>query len=178
MDRLPQRLARIEIYRSAWVNLFVDRVAFPDGRIVERHHLLDFPQPGVMALVTRSDDAVLFVESYRYVTGSVEWELPAGRPEQDESILAAAQREVLEETGYQTTAPELLYTYYPANGIANLTFHIVRCRAGTDTGVFDRNEVRTVRWIPRDEVKALIRSRTIHDGFSLTALLLYLLEAE
>jgi ADP-ribose pyrophosphatase len=176
MTNLPRQLARTEIYHSPWVNLFVDRVAMPDGWIIERHHVLDFPQPGVIALVVRDDGAVLFEEAYRYVTGSVGWELPAGRPEGDEEILAAAQREVLEETGYHTSAPELIYTYYPASGIANLTFHVVRCRAEADTGVFDRNEVRTVRWCPRAEIAALVRDGTIRDGFSLTALLLYLLE--
>ncbi len=174
MGSLPRRLARTEIYRSAWVNLFVDRVVFPDGRLIERHHVLDFPRPGVIALVTRADGAVLFVEAYRYVTATLGWELPAGGPEGDESILATAQREVLEETGYTTSAPELIYTYHPSNGISNQIFHIVQCRAETTSGVFDHNEVRAVRRLAPAESATLIRDQMICDGFSLTALLLHL----
>ena len=38
----PQRLARTIIYENPWVNLYLDKVRFPDGRIIEKHHLLDF----------------------------------------------------------------------------------------------------------------------------------------
>ncbi len=47
----PKRLARTVVYENPWVNLYVDKVQFPGGRIIEEHHLLDF-EKGVNALVS------------------------------------------------------------------------------------------------------------------------------
>jgi NADH pyrophosphatase NudC (nudix superfamily) len=60
------------------------------------------------------------------------------------------------------------------NGNANQVFHIVFCEAGECTQEFDRNEVSEVRWFTRDEIAQMLKERTITDGFTLTALLLWL----
>ena len=121
---------------------------------------------------------VLLVNVYRYVTDTIEWEIPAGALENDESILEAARREVWEESGYETTHHKLIYTYYPMNGISNKVFHIVRCRVTKKTGDFDRNEVKEFKWVSRQEVQAMVQDKQMRDGFSLTALLLYLTQEE
>ena len=41
------------------------------------------------------------------------------------------------------------------------------------TSVPDEDEVASARWAPVDEVRALIQSGDMMDGYSLTALLLY-----
>jgi len=169
----PKRLARSVIYEHPWVNLYVDRVQFPGGRIVEEHHVLEFDWPAVAALVENDQGQVLLVHVYRYTTDSIEWGVPAGRMEQDETVLQAAEREAREETGYETSGHELVYTYYPTNGISNKVFHIVRCRAGPKAGEFDRNEVQELRWASRAEISEMLRDGVVKDGLSLTALLLY-----
>lgn len=60
------------------------------------------------------------------------------------------------------------------NGNANQIFHIVFCKAGEQVQDFDLNEVAEVRWFTRAEVKQLLKEQKILDGFSLTALLLWL----
>jgi len=85
----------------------------------------------------------------------------------------AARREAWEETGYETSGHELVYTYYPMNGISNKVFHIVRCQAGEKTGEFDRNEVQQLRWASRGEIEAMLKDGVLRDGLSLTALLLH-----
>jgi len=170
----PKRLSRTVIYENPWVNLYLDKVQFPDGRIIEQHHLLDFEKEAVAALVENDEGQVLLVHVYRYTTNSIEWEIPAGTVEEDESILEAARREVWEESGYETTDHELIYTYYPLNGMSNKVFHIARCRATGKTGDFDRNEVKEVKWVSRQEIQTMIREKMVRDGFSLPALLLFL----
>jgi ADP-ribose pyrophosphatase len=172
----PERLARTVIYENPWVNLYVDKVRFPDGRIIEEHHLLDFEKEAVAALVENAEGEILMVHVYRYTTDTIEWEIPAGTLEEGESILEAARREVLEESGYETTSHELIYTYYPINGISNKVFHIARCQATRSTGTFDKNEVRAFRWVSRQEIQTMIKNRSVRDGFSLPALLLYLMD--
>jgi ADP-ribose pyrophosphatase len=171
----PKRLSRTIIYENPWVNLYVDRVQFPGGRVVERHHLLDFEKQAVAVLVENDQGQILLVHVYRYTTDTIEWEVPAGLIEEGESILEAAKREVREESGYETTGHEWVYTFYPMNGISNKVFHVARCRATRGTGDFDRNEVKEFKWVSRQAIRKMIEDRSMKDGYSLTALLLYLL---
>ena len=172
----PQRLSRAVIHESPWVNLYADKVKFPDGRVIEKHYLVDFDTEAVAALVENDIGEILLIQSYRYTTDSIEWEIPAGGIDAGESVPDAARREVFEETGYEIDLPERVYTYNPMNGISNKVFHIVRCKAVKLTGDFDRNEVKGFRWHSIGEIKEKIRARKIRDGFSLTALLLHLNE--
>jgi ADP-ribose pyrophosphatase len=114
----PQRLSRTVIYENPWVNLYVDAVRFPDGRVIDHHHVLEFDKEAVAMVVENTQHDVLFIHSYRYVTDSLEWEIPAGAVEPGESITDAARREVREETGYDLLDCQPIYTYYPMNGIA------------------------------------------------------------
>lgn len=170
----PERLARNVIYQSPWVNLYLDTVKFPNGLLIEKFHLLDFPRAAVTAIVEDDSENILFARICRYTSGMTEWEIPAGGMEAGESEIDAAKREVLEETGYMSENHELIYSYRPMNGSANQVFHVVRCRAIDSIQEFDRNEVSETRWFTKDEVKQMIKDKVITDGFTLTALLLWL----
>jgi ADP-ribose pyrophosphatase len=156
-----------------WVNLYIDRVEFPNGYIINQHHLLDFDQEAVMALVENEAGQLLFVQVSRYPTLRCEWELPAGSIEAGETAIEAARREVLEEGGYDTTGHKLFYTYYPMNGIANQVYHIVTCRALEQVGDIDANEISAVRWMDRAEIDRMIEEQTLMDGYTLSAYLLW-----
>lgn len=170
----PERLSRDVIYQSQWVNLYLDKVKFPNGLVIEKFHLLDFPRGAVTAIMENDSGDIMFTRICRYTSGMTEWELPAGGVEIGESEIEAARREVLEETGYTSDHHELMYSYYPMNGSANKLFHVVRCKAIDHIQEFDKNEVSETRWFTKNEVRQMIEDKVITDGFSLTALLLRL----
>ena len=90
----PERLSRNIIYQSPWVNLYLDKVKFPNGLVIEEFHLLDFPRAAVAAVVENDFGDILFARICRYATGATEWELPAGGVEAGESEIDATIREV------------------------------------------------------------------------------------
>jgi len=170
----PERLSREIVYESRWVNLYLDKVKFPNGRVIEKFHLLDFPRESVAALVEDASGRLVFARNSRYSTGASEWELPAGGIEPGESVIAAAQREILEEIGYTSTAHELLYSYYPMNGNANKLEHIVVCKALEKVQAFDTDEVSEICWFTRHEAQQMLKDRALTDGLTIIALLLWL----
>jgi ADP-ribose pyrophosphatase len=170
----PERLSRKVVYQSTWVNLYLDKVKFPNGLVIEDFHLLDFPCAAVAAIVENNAGNILFAQICRYTTGRTEWELPAGGVEIRETEIEAARREVLEETGYTSENHQLIYSYYPMNGSANKRFHVVQCKAVEQVQDFGKDEVSQTRWFTKDEIKQMIKDKAITDGFSLTALLLWL----
>lgn len=171
---LHKRLSRNIIYKSPWVNLYVDKVVFPDGAIIEKHHFLDFERQAVAAIIENHKEEILLIQSYRYTTNSIEWEIPAGGIEKGETPCEAGKREALEETGYSITEPELLYTYNPANGISNQVFNVIKAKSISKVGTFDKNEVKDIKWVSLNEIREMIKENKIRCGLSLTALLLHL----
>lgn len=110
---------------------------------------------GVVVLVAVSDDEeLLLVEQFRPAVGQPVIELPAGLAgdldDPDEGLLQAAQRELLEETGYQAGEMELLMSCPSSAGMSDEVVTFVRAgrlqKLGPGGG--DDSEDITVHAVP------------------------------
>jgi ADP-ribose pyrophosphatase len=171
---LPERLSRLTIFQSEYLNLHIDRVRQPNGFIIERFHYVEYPRPAVTAVVENGEGKVVLCKVPRYATNSCTWSTPAGGVDEGEDLLKTARREVWEETGFESYDHELVYSYFPQDGSSNKLFHIIFCKAGEQTGTFDPNEISEVEWFSKGQIESMIDQGELEAGFGLTALLLWL----
>lgn len=78
----------------------LDRVALPDGRVVEDYLQLRVPDHVVVAALDEAGHFV-FERQYKHGVGAVSLTLPSGGIEAGEDPEAAGRRELLEETGLE-----------------------------------------------------------------------------
>lgn len=168
---LPEMLNRSVIYESDWVSLYSDKVKMPDGRIFDTYHKLHYPHESVSVVIINEKDEILMIQSKRYVTSRLEWEVPAGRIENNESPENAARRECLEETGCTLKDLTYLCCHNPSNGMSDLKLHVFGAKVDTETSKIDENEVNAKQWIAKDKVLDMLKTNETHCGVSMLALL-------
>lgn len=82
-----------------WLKVHEQRIGLPHGGEIDEYHLLETPSWVAALALTDAGDVVL-VDQYRHGAARVSRELPAGVIDEGEVPERAAQRELLEETGY------------------------------------------------------------------------------
>jgi len=87
------------LYKSPWLSLREDRCRTEGGLILDPYLVVEHP-PWVNAVPVTDDGRIVLVRQYRHGARKFLTGLPAGIVEKGESPLRAAQRELLEETGY------------------------------------------------------------------------------
>lgn len=83
-----------------WLKLSIEQVQLPDGRIVEDYYRLAL-QDYAIIFAQVPDGRVIMLRQYKHGVGRASLMLPGGGLSPGEPAIAAAQRELLEETGYQ-----------------------------------------------------------------------------
>jgi len=163
------------IHDGRVVHLSIDRVRFPNGREGELEFIRHRGASAVVPLLgdpKDSDPEVVLIRQYRYATGGVVYEIPAGIPEDGESWESCARRELEEETGYQGAHFEALTALFTTPGFTNEVIHFFLATGLTAGEVRrDVDEFIEVVRVPFSEVLTLIRKGEIRDGKSVAALL-------
>ena len=135
------------------------------------HWKVDYKREGVGVIPIMEDGHVLLGLHYRYCTECWGWEIPAGSVDPGEDHLAAARRELIEETSYDAENVDFRFRYHPAPGLGNETFHVFTATGLIEKpGSLDNEEIYEVKAFDWDEIKRLQSEGLLTDGFSVTAL--------
>jgi len=102
---IETRTSSQEVLKGVFLHAFRDTVRLPDGQSSVREYVV---HPGAVMVIPLLTDAqgqvrVVLERQFRYPVGQVMIEFPAGKLDADESVLACAQQELREETGYTAT---------------------------------------------------------------------------
>jgi 8-oxo-dGTP pyrophosphatase MutT (NUDIX family) len=95
-----QLLSSRYLHREPWLTVRQDHVRLPNGAQIDNYYVLEYSD-WVHVIALTPDKKLVMIRQYRHAIGKTYWELPAGVAEgKDGDLMAAAQRELLEETGY------------------------------------------------------------------------------
>lgn len=150
-------LASEYLFRRPWLTARRDTVQLPNGVVHDEYYVLEYPTwVNVIAITT--DGRFVMVEQYRHGLQDIFIELPAGVADEGETPLEAAQRELLEETGFGG-GEWTLNTVLSANPSSqnNLAYSFIARGVKQIAGQhLDATEDVSVRILTREEVYRLL----------------------
>ena len=158
------------VWRGKAVNFDVDTVRLPNGKLATREYVA---HPGAVGVVPFVDkDTIVMVRQYRHPVGEVTLELPAGKIDPKESLLACIKRELAEETGYTAARFTPLIKYWPTPAFADEVLHLY-VATGLKAGRMntDEDEFLEVVHMPFKKAVEMVRRGKIRDSKTVVGLL-------
>jgi ADP-ribose pyrophosphatase len=161
------------VYKGPVFWVTSERVWEPSGvrvlREVVRH------TGSVVVLATREDrrePLVLLERQYRHAAESYLWELPAGRIDKGEKALAAAKRELFEETGYTAKRWKRILKFFASPGFVAEPMTVFWARGLTaGTAQPEADEVIEQHLVPLSKAVHMIQRGTIRDAKTISSVL-------
>jgi 8-oxo-dGTP pyrophosphatase MutT (NUDIX family) len=167
------------ILQHPFVTVTMEQIRLPDGQLIEewpKIHTRDY----VNAVVLNEAGEALILEGYKHGTGWSSWQMLSNYLEDGENPLTAAQRQLLAETGYRTSAWSYLGSYVvdPNRHVGVGHFfcaHAARPATPPENG----NPAATLRWVPITDLRfALLDGRiaNLSDAIAISLALLTVIQ--
>ncbi|WP_153160585.1 NUDIX domain-containing protein [Zoogloea sp. 1C4] len=164
-----EQLTSEPVFQGRLLNVFRDEVRLPDGKSGVREYI---KHPGAVVVIPVCDDGrLIFERQFRYPLHRAFLELPAGKLDPDEDILACARRELQEETGYEGDDWRHLGVMHPCIGYSDERIEIFLASGLKHVGhAWDEGEFLEIVYLTLDEARAAVFDGRITDGKTITAL--------
>jgi 8-oxo-dGTP pyrophosphatase MutT (NUDIX family) len=149
-----------------------DEVREPGGVVAGRDIVV---HPGsVVVMPVFPDGKILLIRQYRHTARDFLWELVAGRVDQGESPVAAAHRELAEETGYAARRLKKLLEIFPSPGFVAEVMWIFAATGLTHGAAHPEEDERIeARRFSLRQAERMIRSGKLRDAKSIAGILYY-----
>jgi ADP-ribose diphosphatase len=161
------------VYRGPVFWVTTDEVQEPGG-VRARRDIIHHTGSVVILAVDEADSSprVLLERQYRHAAQDYLWELPAGRIDPGEKALGAAQRELLEETGYRAAHWRRILNFYASPGFVAETMSVYLA-TGLRAGLAqpEADEVIHKRMVPLATAIRMVLRGTIRDAKTISSVL-------
>jgi ADP-ribose pyrophosphatase len=158
-----KKISSKEVYRCGlfWVteDEAEDRTGWRIARSIVRH------RGSAVMMPVDAKDRVMLVRQYRMPAGRFLWELPAGKTDEGETVLQAARRELIEETGLRAKKWKKLVSFYPSPGFVEekMTIFLATDLTQGESQPMEDERIET-RWFTKKELREWIASNRILDS--------------
>ena len=170
MDYSEKTLASKRVYDGIIINVSIEDVELPDGRVAKREVVEHNGGVGVIAL--DDDNYAYMVRQYRVPARTMMLEIPAGKLEKGENPLECGKRELIEETGYKAEEFVHLGEYYATPGYCGEKLNIYLARNLEFVGDNpDDGEFVEVEKYHIDELYNMVMENKIYDTKTAIAIL-------
>jgi len=180
MAKTPKRsrskervLSSRTVYQGPVFSVTTDHVEEPGGVRARRDVIHHSGSVVVLAVDdSRATPRVLLERQYRHAATDYLWELPAGRIDPGEQELKAAQRELLEETGYTAAKWRRILKFYASPGFVAETMSVFLAtglRAGEAQP--EEDEIIYKRMVPLPAAVRMVIRGTIRDAKTISSVL-------
>ncbi|RCS58165.1 NUDIX domain-containing protein [Parvibium lacunae] len=156
------RISKQSVFDGVLLHVQADQALLPDGTQAVREYI---EHPGAVMVIPQFTDGRLLLErQFRYPLQQMFIEFPAGKLDAGEDPLVCAQRELLEETGYQASHWQYLTAINPGISYSTETIHVYLAQGLTagpaklDQGEFLETFITTL-----PELMALLKAGKLTD---------------
>lgn len=153
-----------------------EEVREPGKKINKRDIIRHNGSVVILAVINagKKDPLIVMERQYRHAAGQYLWEVPAGKMDEGEERLAAAKRELKEETGYRAKKWTKLVRYFASPGFLGEWMQVFLAE-GLIAGEAEpeEDELLEVVLVPLSEVLRMIDAGKILDGKTLVSVQLF-----
>lgn len=157
-----------KIFSGKLLKFYIKSERLPNGYLATFEMI---KHPGAALIIPfLSKDKVIMLRQLRPVINSYIYELPAGTLDENESPLACARREIIEETGYSAKKVTLLGKIYPVPGYSTENIAIFKAEGLKEKPrVAEKDEVIESKIFNKSEVRRLFRNGKMVDAKTICA---------
>lgn len=160
---MEKTITKESVYDGAILHVRKDTAELDDESVVDREVV---EHPGGVGIALEDTDGTFFmVRQFRYAQQQETLEFPAGKKEKGEDPLTTAQREIIEETGYEGTDWKYLGKMFPTPAYDTEVIDMYYAKKGKYVGQhLDEDERIDVCKLTLDELSDKILSNAIPDA--------------
>lgn len=169
MGQPRHRRASERIFDHPFLSLRRDQFGDPTGAEEKAAYVIEIAN-WVNIVAIDDLDRVLMVSQFRYGTRAVTLEIPGGAIDRDEIPIAAAKRELIEETGFEADDWSEVGVVEPNPAIQGnrcTTFVARRLRRVRD---FDAEEIDEISFVPIADLRGRIRVGAVQHALVIAAI--------
>ena len=145
------------LFEHPRMTLLEDIVDLQDGTTMPYLRMAPSTKDSVAVIALNDKGEMLVQREYSYPPNEVMWQLPGGGVEEGEDLVAAATRELSEESGYIAKHAEVTGYFFTANRLTDQKQYVVLCTDLVERKAkADQGEFIETYWLTKAEIDAKV----------------------